>query len=67
MRKAQALPISRKEDMRIIDLLIHLLYPLSLTNLRGIEMKKQESLRLMRLSLYILKSTKHSIEHSKRF
>ena len=66
MRKAQALPINKKEDQRIIDLLIDLLCPLSLKRVKGIVMKKENNLRLVRLSVCILKSTKHSLEHSKR-
>ena len=64
MRKA--LPIRSKEDQRVLDLLIDPLCPLSLKKVRGIEVKKGINLRLMRLSVYILKSTKHSLELSRR-
>ena len=64
MRKL--LPISSKEYRRILDLLIDPLCPLSLNKMRGIEVNKGMNLRLMRLSVCILKSKKHSLEHSRR-
>ena len=66
MRKVQALPISKEENWRILYLLIEPLCPLSLEKVKGVEMKKGMDLRLMRLSVYILKSKKHSLEHSRR-
>ena len=66
MWKAPTLPISKEGNQGILDLLIDPLCPLSLKKVKGVEMKEQMSLRLMRLSIYILKSTKNSLEHSKR-
>ena len=66
MRKVKLLPISKEEYWRIIDFLIDPLCPLYLEKVKGVEMKKGMNLRLMRLSVYILKSTKHSLEHSRR-
>ena len=66
MGKVQALPISKEENQRIIDLLIDPLCPLSLKKVKGVEMKEGMKLRLMRLSVYIMKSKKHNIEHSRR-
>ena len=66
MRNVQALPISKEENQRILDLLIDPLCPLSLEKVKGVEMNKGMNLRLMRLLVYNLKSTKHSLEHSRR-
>ena len=65
-RKVQALSIRKNENQRFIDILIDPLYPLSLKRVRGVGMKKGMTLRLMIISVYILKSTRHILMHSRR-